>query len=381
MTFLYMVFVVLAVVILLWICGLRLLWNPVRATRRRFFSTFLLEHIAALVRLRLPLAKGIADCGGDISFGSASDLRYLADGLNEGLLLGDALAEDKMVRPAEAEALRIAEMSGDLGRGIALVLKDRRRFAHLRGWLQGTFLYVGAIMVVMSGILAGIMTFIVPKFKRMFDELDVALPTMTRSLVSGADIVQHTWPFLLFLLVPLFVIAKRPAWLTRSLHRGAHDVSDAFYRAVYWIPFLHGATRRELLAEFCRELAMLLRIGTPAHRALYVIAEGTMNPWFRDRVKEAAQLCEEGIDLGAALDRARVDRRTGWFARASVRTSDLADALGALGEDYMEQVAWPILVAVRVTPPALVVCLGIFVGYVVISLFLPLVALSNSMGG
>ena len=389
-----------AVVFLVWLLCLRSIWNPFRAMRRRLLRVFLLEHIAALVRLRLPLTSGVGACASRLSYASEIDLNNIEADLKSGLLLGDALGRvhvqscgpvvrslgipvdmaECLVRPSEAEVLRIAEMTGNLGHGVKIVLDARRRASELRTWLFGTVAYVAAVALIVLCVLAGIMTFIVPKFKAMFNELDVELPGMTQMMVYASDTVaDHPYLLLLpFLLaIPVFYW---PAGWWRSLTRAKSYSTQFLQRAVYAVPFVHGAMRRALLAEFSRELAMLLRVGTPAHRALGVMAEGTMNPWFRDRIAEAAALCGQGVSLGEALDRARLDRRVGWFGYAFASGEDVVEALDALGREYEERVAWPLIIMARLIPPLLVIVLGLIVGYVVISLFLPLVALTNSMG-
>ena len=126
-------------IVMLWVA----LRTPFIKIRRRMFSTFLLEHIGAIVRLHLPLPEGLQECGNRASSASRRDLRHILRSLDEGWLLGDALAAVprpdgagsrliqwlrdmgflpgpfRLVKPAEAEAMRIGEMSGNLSRAVA----------------------------------------------------------------------------------------------------------------------------------------------------------------------------------------------------------------------------------------------------------------------
>jgi len=397
--------VLVGLALVLWILVATAIGNPIRLFRRRIFSTFLMEHLAAITRLRLPWERSLDACGARLSRGSQRDLRDVSRNLNEGLLLGDALAlaprspgnlverfrrlveafqllpPPKLVTPAEAEVLRVGEMSGDLERAFNELLKSRRRFGELRAWMYAALLYPIAVLLVLFGVISGVLTFIVPKFKMIFFEFDAPLPVMSLLVTDVADFVKYSsyWMFPLLLLA-IFIIS-RYSRLLRPLLRKRRLLSDLLQRAVYLLPFVHGSMRRMLLAEFCRELAMLLRVGTPVPRALRVIAEGTMNPWFRDRARRAAKLCESGIDPGAALDRVGLDHRAGWFARAAANTLDLADALHRLANDYLDHISWTASVALRLLPPIVIVCVGALVGFIVIGLFSPLVALVNLMGG
>jgi len=397
-----LVFLIAALIaVLFWGLCLRAVWNPFRAMRRRLLSVFLLEHIGAVVRLHLPLTRGIGACATRLSHASEADLNNIEADLDAGLLLGDALgrthllsrgpiasaldlppsAGECLIRPSEAEVLRIAEMTGNLDAGVDIVLAERRRASDVRTWLLGTFAYVIAIVIVLGGVLTGIMTFIVPKFKAMFSELNVTLPRLTQLLLAGADVFARRGfflPLLMLLIIPLFYW---PSSWGRAMTRAQRGFGEFVQRIVYFIPFIHGPLRRAQLGEFCRELSMLIRVGVPAHRALETIAEGTMNPWFRSRVAEAARLCEQGMPMGEALDRARLNKRPGWFASADASEDSIAAGLNALAETYSQSVAWPMVVAVRVAPPLMIICLGAVVGCVVIGLFLPLLQLISNMAG
>jgi type II secretory pathway component PulF len=122
-------------------------------------------------------------------------------------------------------------------------------------------------------------------------------------------------------------------------------------------------------------------VHVPAHRALRLLADGTLNPWFRDRVRKAADLCEQGVPLADALDQVGLDRRAAWFARGAANAPDLSEALARLAEDCRTQTSWAAAVAGRLLPPVVVLCIGIVVGTTVLSLFLPLIKLMNSLGG
>ena len=368
---------------------------------RRAFSLLVLEHIYALAKLGLPLTRGMNYCAqGMLSRTSRDDLREVELGLQQGLLVGDALARvpqggllhhtsrlvtpstaNRLINPAEAEVLRVGEMSGNLAEAVQLVLTERRRHSSIRSSLLAASFYPLALLTVIGGVLAGVMTFIVPKFKKMFEELNVELPAITQTLIGAADIVATQWYWFLMMIVMLVtaVLLFRPRLRARERHdwRWGEPVE----RLIERIPFVYWPLRRAQLAEFCHEMAMLLRVGTPAHRALQVIAEGTLSPWMRERTTLAADLAESGKSLGEALDAAGLDHRAAWFGHALADRADMADALKRLGDDYAEHVSWSAALAVRLIPPLIVLVLGTCVAWVVISIFMPLIKLVNGLGG
>ena len=163
----------------------------------------LLEHISALIRLGLPLKRGISSCGSEVTSLSRRDLEEIENQLGSGTLLGDALAcvpyslssigrrffsficllqlrsSPRLVSPSEAEVLRMGERSGDLQEAIRMVLHERERSDDLSRLLRDALIYPVLVFVFMGVIASGILVYIVPKFQKMFAEFDVALPTIT----------------------------------------------------------------------------------------------------------------------------------------------------------------------------------------------------------
>jgi type II secretory pathway component PulF len=378
--------------------------NWFRKVRRNLLSAFLIEYFGALAKLRLPLTQGIEACSRMLSRGSRRDLADVERNLEEGMLIGDALAnvprwrnsfndhltrnfqacqpfpQARLVTAAEAETLRIGEMSGDLAGAFKLVLQERRQYEELHIWMTGACLYPLSVLIVAASVLSGICLYIIPKFKQMFIELDVTLPTMTQATIQGADFMKNLWFWLLLLLLLARLVIPRLRRM-RPLLRKRARLRDLIFRLPQLIAYHIPPLRRAMLAEFCTELAMLIRVGAPAHRALRLLAEGTMNPWFRDRIRVAAGLCEKGEHLSTALEKAGLDRRAAWFGRAAGDAAELADSLGQLAEDYRARISWFIAVGGRLVPPLVILGIGCVVGFVVISLFLPLVKLANALGG
>ncbi len=392
-------FIVGAGLTIAWIAAALLLIHALLAARRRMFSTFLLEHIRALTRLNLPLTNGLGQSSQRLSHGRQEALLLVTEGLAEGRLVGDALASvaiesdrrlgrwarfwpsRKLVSAAEAEVLRVGEISGNLPDALDLVVQERRRFAELRGQLVAEFVYPLVLAMALSGLFALLVLVVLPRYAQIFTEMDVPLPALSQHVMNMRHWAAiHLWILPIALLFLFIGFGLRHS-LRRPFLRGAGRTLAPWVRAAYAIPFYQRSMRRAQLREFCRELAMLLRVGTPAHRALRVIAEGTLNPWFRERVRHAADLAERGVALGDAMDQAGVDRRAAWFARSLADRADLSEGLMRLGDDYGANFSWFASVAARTAPPMAIIAIGVLVACVVIGLYLPILKIMNSLGG
>jgi len=271
--------------------------------------------------------------------------------------------------------LRVAEMTGNLEQAIVLILAERRRRGRMREWVLGAVLYPLMVLVFLGGLVTGVFMFVVPKFKEIFSEFGAELPGITKTMVDGSSFYGAA-PLVLILLLIVALVLLRIARRYGRLHlRAEQPPRQLLRRLAYLLPLARGNIRRKQLAELARELGMLIRVGTPAPRALRVVAEGTLHPVLRKRVGRAADLCERGEGLAAALDRAGLDPRLGWFARSLSSREGLADAMERLADDYEARIAWSSAVVLRLAPAMVVLLMGVFVGYTVVALFMPLISL------
>ncbi len=260
-------------VTLVWGLGLTLLVDTIVGARRRLLGVFLLEHLYALARMELPLGRGLGECATRMWANSRHDVSLIARSLNAGVPLGDALslttAENpagpipprRLISPAEAEILRIGESSGNLVEALRLVTQERRRSAEARSLLFAGFLYPMLVIILTSGVVALIFWQILPKFRKMFEELDVQAPSIL--MLNHLGLLWRILPFIGFVLMLFFVLLLFLPALHRPLQRARGHISDLVLRLGSFLPGIGGNMRRAALGEFCYELAMLVRAGVP----------------------------------------------------------------------------------------------------------------------
>lgn len=370
--------------------------NQGNAVRRALFSTLLLEHVSALIRLGLPLNRGVAPCGQEVSRFSRRDLAEVQKGLGSGELLGDALARVPtrrralgaliyrflcflqfraragLVSPAEAEVLRIGERSGNLRDAMQLILDERERSRDVQRLLWNEFVYPLALAVMIGGMITVYFVYIMPAWAHMYRDFDVTLPPWIGKLMAVP--VGQLFA-LAFFLVFLGLLIRRMTRRARSIQKGRSGIRQSLRRIVFMLPFVQGAIKRLFLVEFCREMAMLLRVDIPADRALAVLADGTLHPLFRDQIGRARNMVHQGYKLSDALERAGLDDRTVGTVRMAESASDLPDALSALADEYAARTTWAANMIAQFIPPLLILLLGAIVGSLAVAIFLPLVEL------
>lgn len=352
------------------------------ALNLHLFLTFLFEHLAAAAKLNLPLEPALAACSQGLAGESLKVVRSIREQMAAGALLGDALAlapyggggslgataallvstlpgelDARIVTEAEAEVLRVGEMTGSLSHALQSVLSERRKARSMRDWSAHISTYVPAVLLMASGVA----TLVV----RLADELSVEIPTVSGWIFRAGPRSFQTLA-LLALVVPFLV---RVARLRRPRTRGAHPLRGRLQRLVYHLPAFRSVLRRSALAELCRELAMLVRVRTPLPRALDVLADGTLNPCVRDRVRGAADMCRQGYALSVALEAAALDQGLSRAVQTAGDPEQLALVLDRLADDYMAGLSALHIVVSRLVGPITIVFLGIAIALVAIGIF------------
>jgi len=368
------------VLFLIWV-----VWTVVEWFGRAGMGVSLLNHAAAMTRLGLPLRQGLKRCAGRLGKTARHELDAVLSGLDEGQLFGDAMSRPLVrkrgeLRPkmlglvslAEAETLRAGEMSGNLGEAVALVVEGR-----MSGWRRSRALWGMAysFLVLLAVAQAGVGFFVTnPMLLRMFKEFSMLLPPPTLLALAIGAPASAGFRVLAAVGVLWVVIGRLGGgWTLGRL--------PPLWRRLAGLPACAlGLGRRRWLARVCHDLAMLLRVGTPAPRALEIVAEATKNPWRADRLLKAARLCGQGVDLGAALTQARVDPAVAWVAGVQTHGGEISAALRRLGDEYVARAAWAERVALEVGSLVVIAIAGLFTVLMAFGLVLPIWKLAASMG-
>ena len=210
--------------------------------------------------------------------------------------------------------------------------------------------------------------FIVPTFAGMFEGLGEGegLPATTRALISFSEALQLYW-YLIFLgLLGIAGVAV------------IFNIDHRLRRRVPLVgPFLHkmGVTR------FAHMLSIALGMGMPVTRAVDLAADASMNNCITRRVRALQPELEQGAALSAVLEKTRAfPRSLIWMASVGEQSRRLVPNLRQAADLYATEIEARGAALEKVMVPIFVCVLGAFVGFIVISLFSPLVYLAASIG-
>ncbi len=331
--------------------------------------------LATLVRAGLPLVRSLELLAAQTP---SERLRLaLADTVRR-VRSGDALAEamrrhSRIFPPLYANMVAAGEASGALDAILARLAAYQERSEALLRKMRGALVYPVAIVAVSVPAIAVMLVFVVPAFEDMFASSGVALPLPTRLVIEASHAVQRWW-WGLALLAAALVLAGGRARRTAA-GRLALD------RALLRTPLVGELMRKAAVSRFAHTLATLLASGVSILDALDITAKTAGNRVVEDAVARSRASIAAGDTIAGPL------RQSGVFPALVVQMVDAGERAGALDEmlsrvaDFYEQeTAAAADALMAAAEPAMIVILGIGIGSVVVSMYLPIFDMIGAVG-
>ncbi len=244
----------------------------------------------------------------------------------------------------------------------------------LRRAVRSALTYPAAVIVIAGIVVWVILTYVIPTFRDLFSELGATLPLPTRIVIALSNFLGRYGWIVLGLLALAFFALRRWYKTTRS---GRWTVDRLLLRT----PVLGGVLRKIAVARFCRTMATLISSGVPIIEALEVTAKTSGNAVVEEAVLKVRTEVEAGRGIAESMD------RTGVFPAIVTHMVSVGEQTGALdtmmnkvAEFYEEEVDAAVEGFMALIEPAMIAFLGLVIGSIVVSMYLPIFGLVSKIG-
>jgi type IV pilus assembly protein PilC len=335
------------------------------------------RQLATLVDAGLPLLRGLRVLEKQERNATLKRiLGELALGIEGGSTFSEALAQ----HPKVFNRLFVNMVkAGELGGVLEVVLKRLAEFSEkaqkIKGKVKAALFYPVAVLFVAMGILALLLLFVIPRFKDVFANMGVKMPSFTLLVLAISDTVRlHFLPVMgsVAVCVVIFLIFIKKTKSGRYLW-------DKFQLKM---PPIGAVISKVAISRFCRTLGTLVSSGVPILQALMIVKETAGNVIIADAVTKVHESVKEGETITAPLEASRV------FPPMVVSMVDVGEQTGALPEmllkiadTYDEEVDNAVSAMTSLLEPIMIIFLAVVVGSIVIAMFLPLIAMISQMSG
>jgi type IV pilus assembly protein PilC len=332
------------------------------------------RQLSTLQDAGLPILRSLRILEGQSKPGP---LKNALIGVIEDIEGGSTLSEAMAKQPKAFDNLYVNMVkAGEAGGALEVILQRladfKERAQSLKRKVVGAMIYPAAVITVAGGIVFFIMYWIIPKFKKIFEDFDTELPGITITLIAVSDwIVQY---FYLIPAIPIgiFVLIK----IVKKNKTGAFVCDWLALR----IPLLGKIIEKSIVARVCRTLGTLIASGVPILEALIIARDTAGNAVFRRAFDNIYVAIREGESMAVPLKESRiVDDIVVNMVDVGEETGALDTMLYKVADVYEEEVEVLVEGLINLLEPLMVVVLGLIVGFIVIALFMPLIKLLNDL--
>jgi len=332
------------------------------------------RQLSTLQDAGLPILRSLRILEGQLKPGP---LKSSLLGVIEDVESGSTLSEAMSKQPKAFDNLYVNMVkAGEAGGALEVILQRlaefKERAESLKRKVKGAMIYPGAVITVATLIVGFIMYYIIPKFKKIFDDFGTELPGMTVLLITISDSVVNYWylgpalPFALWLMVKIIKKNKTGSYVCDWISLR--------------IPLLGMIFRKAIVARTCRTLGTLVASGVPILEALSITRDTAGNTVFYNAYQHIIAAIREGETMAVPLRETRVvDEIVVNMVDVGEETGALDTMLYKVADVFDEEVGVLVEGLVNLLEPLMVVVLGLIVGFIVIALFMPLIKLLNDL--
>jgi type IV pilus assembly protein PilC len=244
----------------------------------------------------------------------------------------------------------------------------------LKGKVKGALTYPAVICIIAGIVIAVLLLYVVPIFQGMFADFGSALPAPTQFVVTLSEGLKKYWWVFLGVIIGTGV-GLRQFYRTPN---GRAIIDDLFLK----VPVFGDLIRKTAVARFTRTMATMMASGVPILEALEIVAKTAGNKTIEAAIMKTRTALSQGKTLAEPLAETKV------FPAMVVQMIAVGESTGALdamlskiADFYEDEVDQAVDTLMSLIEPVLMAFLGVVVGGLVITMYLPIFKLAGAAGG
>ncbi len=332
------------------------------------------RQFSTMVDAGLPLVQCLEILGkqsDNPSFGEV--IMKIKTDIESGSNLSDAMRKHpKVFNALYANLVEAGEAGGILDTILSRLANYIEKALALKKKVKSAMVYPGAIVTVAFVVVAFLMYFVIPTFATMFSSGGAELPGPTALVMNISNFFRNQWYFILFGPVLFYILFKK----VYATERGNIEIDRIFLK----LPVVGILIRKVSTAKFARTLGTLISSGVPLIEGMDICARTSGNKIVEMAILNTIEAIKEGETIAAPLARENV------FPAMVIQMIDVGESAGALdamlskiADFYDEEVDTAVDNLTALLEPALMVFLGIIVGFIVVAMYLPIFKMGETI--
>jgi type IV pilus assembly protein PilC len=331
------------------------------------------QQFVTLIRAGLPILKGLdllAERLTDPKLGPY--IQSVRDEVRNGTLLSEAFRMQGIFPKMYVTSVMAGEKSGSLVEVLDRYITYQRVALAVRKKVTTSLMYPTVLIVLVILLMVFLVTYVVPTFATLYATMQAKLPTMTVWLIAIGQAAHNYIVFFAGAVVGGFFLFR---WYSRT-DKGTEQIDRVKMR----LPIAGDIWLKYQVAQLARILGTLLTGGIPLVQAMETAADSLNTPILRRAIEGAGRSVREGQPLASSL------RASKMFPPLATDMIEVGESTGALpqmlnsvAEFFEEDVNTKMTATLSLIEPAIMIVMGIFVAFVLISLYLPIFSLADTI--
>ena len=297
----------------------------------------------------------------------------LVDDIGKGETLSAAMRKQTCFPDIFVNLVEAGEATGSLETSFERMALQFEKESQLKAIIKKAATYPIIVACVAVGVIIAMMTFVIPNFMAMFDDMDVEMPAMTQFVINMSDFFVGYW-WLLLIIVVLLVIGIRTF---------SHTLTGkvVFSTIKLKFPGVGQLQVKQNCATFSRTLSTLLRAGVPMIQALEITGNSmSQNILFQRAVYQARDQVSNGVALSKPLKMAGLfPPMVCHMVSIGEETGNIEDMLENVAQYYEEEVADATEQMMTVIEPMTILLLAVIVGVIIMAILQPMLTLYSAV--
>jgi type IV pilus assembly protein PilC len=291
--------------------------------------------------------------------------------VEQGVSLSVALEDHpKAFSPLYVSMVRAGEVGGALDETLTRLADTLESQARLRSQIKSAMAYPVVVLNLIVLIVIAMLVFVVPIFEKMYSDLGGTLPLPTQTLINISSFMKSKWWLIAGIAVAAVYGFRR--WKQTEGGRRRWDALKLSF------PIFGKLTQKVAISRFARTFSVLSRTGVPVLQALDIVAATAGNTTVSEAVKDVQASVKRGESLAEPLERHDVfPPMVTQMMAVGEETGALDAMLGKVSDFYDREVDDTVSALTSLIEPLLIVVMGVVVGGILISLYLPMFNIAN----
>ena len=331
------------------------------------------QHLATLIKsgINLSASLDILIQGQDNSQ-IQQYLKMIKQNIEVGCTLSESMSEHPQLFSAlTINLIRAGEQAGMLPNLLDKLDFYNKRNKYIKTKLYQTMTYPTIVLLIGSLITGLLLTIAIPQFEALFTSLGADLPMLTKMVISTSSFIHGYWQLLLLTLLSTIILCYQ-------LYKRVSYISKFVQTLIIRLPLMGNVIQKMIIARFTRTLAITFSSGLPLTDSLSLVADVAGNNLYTQATFKIKQDISNGETIRDAVNRTKLfPNIVSHLISIGEESGTLDIMLNNIADLFEEQISLSIDTASHFLEPGIMAILGIFVGILVVAMYLPILSLGS----